>query len=67
MAKTLQPFSRIWKVFDPRRVLVAQGVFLFSVALLIHFVLLSSAKYNWIDGPYAAPAAMAEALPPSRQ
>ncbi|HBQ03668.1 MAG TPA: light-harvesting protein, partial [Halieaceae bacterium] len=45
----------------------AQGVFLFSVAVLIHFVLLSSAKYNWIDGPYAAPAAMAEALPPSRQ
>ena len=55
-----QPFSRIWKIFDPRRVLVAQGVFLFSVAVLIHFVLLSSAKYNWIDGPYAAPAAMAE-------
>ena len=57
-------FYKIWLVFDPRRVFVAQGVFLFSVAVLIHFVLLSSAKYNWIDGPYAAPAAMAEALPP---
>ena len=44
-----QPFSRIWRIFDPRRVLVAQGVFLFSVAVLINFVLLSSAKYNWIE------------------
>ncbi len=29
---------RIWKVFDPRRVLVAQGVFLFSLAAMIHLV-----------------------------
>ena len=41
---TTQGMSRIWMIFDPRRVLVAQGVFLFSVAVLIHFVLLSSEK-----------------------
>ncbi|MDG1653797.1 MAG: light-harvesting antenna LH1, alpha subunit, partial [Luminiphilus sp.] len=47
--------SRIWMIFDPRRVLVAQGVFLFSVAVLIHFVLLSSEKYNWLVEFDAAP------------
>lgn len=41
---------RVWKVFDPRRVLVAQGVFLFSLAVMIHFVLLSTERYNWFVG-----------------
>jgi len=33
---------RVWLLFDPRRVLVALSVFLFVLALLIHFILLSS-------------------------
>jgi light-harvesting complex 1 alpha chain len=41
---------RIWKVFDPRRVLVAQGVFLFAIAILIHMVLLSTERFNWLVG-----------------
>ena len=41
---------RIWKVFDPRRVLVAQAVFLFSLAAMIHLVLLSSERFNWFVG-----------------
>jgi light-harvesting complex 1 alpha chain len=41
---------RIWKVFDPRRVLVAQGVFLFSLAAMIHLVLLSTERFNWLIG-----------------
>lgn len=41
---------RIWKIFDPRRVLVAQGVFLFSLAVLIHLVLLSTERFNWLQG-----------------
>ncbi|WP_293867389.1 light-harvesting antenna LH1, alpha subunit [uncultured Alsobacter sp.] len=41
---------RIWKVFDPRRVLVAQGVALFSIAILIHLVLLSTERFNWLLG-----------------
>jgi|GEM_PF-73863 len=61
---TTQGMSRIWMIFDPRRVLVAQGVFLFSVAVLIHFVLLSSEKYNWLVEFDAAPASYAQALPP---
>jgi len=43
---------RIWMLFDPRRVLVALGVFLAVLALLIHFILLSSNRFNWIDGPH---------------
>jgi light-harvesting complex 1 alpha chain len=41
---------RIWLLFDPRRVLVALSIFLFALALLIHFILLGSPKFNWIDG-----------------
>ena len=40
---------RIWMVFDPRKTLVVQGVFLFSLAAMIHFVLLSTERYNWFD------------------
>jgi len=43
---------RIWMLFDPRRVLIALSVFLGVLALLIHFILLSSNKFNWIDGPH---------------
>ncbi len=41
---------RIWLLFDPRRVLVAMAVFLFSLAVLIHFILLSTDRYNWLEG-----------------
>ena len=44
---------RIWMMFDPRRALVAMAVFLFTLAILIHFILLSTDTYNWLDGPNA--------------
>jgi light-harvesting complex 1 alpha chain len=44
---------RIWLLFDPRRVLVALFTFLFVLALVIHFILLSTDRFNWIEGPRA--------------
>jgi light-harvesting complex 1 alpha chain len=41
---------RIWQMFDPRRALIALAVFLFTLALLIHFILLSTDRFNWIEG-----------------
>ena len=41
---------RLWLLFDPRRILIALGAFLFGLALLIHFILLSTDKFNWLDG-----------------
>ena len=41
-------FYKIWLVFDPRRVFVAQDVFLFLLAAMIHLVLLSSGL-NWFE------------------
>lgn len=41
---------RIWMVFDPRKTLVVQGVFLFSLAAMIHLVLLSTERFNWFEG-----------------
>ncbi|MDE2355752.1 MAG: light-harvesting protein [Alphaproteobacteria bacterium] len=52
---------RIWLLFDPRRVLVALSVFLFVLALLIHFILLSTSRFNWIEGPDAKHTATAAA------
>lgn len=48
---------RIWLIFDPRRSLVALFVFLFVLALLIHFILLSTDRFNWLDGGNNAMAA----------
>ena len=42
---------RMWLLFDPRRILVALGIFLFVLALLIHFILLSTQRFNWLEGP----------------
>lgn len=52
---------RIWLIFDPRRALVALFVFLFVLAILIHFILLSTDRYNWLDGASAVPATTAAA------
>jgi light-harvesting complex 1 alpha chain len=44
---------RIWLLFDPRRTLVALFAFLFVLALMIHFILLSTDRFNWLEGPGA--------------
>ncbi len=59
----MSKFYKIWLVFDPRRVFVAQGVFLFLLAVMIHLVLLSTERFNWLEQAaikYGAPAAAAE-------
>lgn len=45
----MSKFYKIWLIFDPRRVFVAQGVFLFLLAAMIHLVLLSNPAYNWFS------------------
>ena len=45
---------RIWLIFDPRRSLIALFVFLFALAIVIHFILLSTSRFNWIEGPQAS-------------
>jgi len=56
---------RIWLLFDPRRVLVALFTFLFALALLIHFILLSTDRFNWLEGPQAS--VMQESMVPAEQ
>ncbi|MFK7994723.1 MAG: light-harvesting antenna LH1, alpha subunit [Granulosicoccus sp.] len=45
---------RVWLLFDPRRALVGMAVFLFTLAIVIHFIVLSTDRFNWIEGPSAA-------------
>lgn len=59
----MSKFYKIWLIFDPRRVFVAQGVFLFLLAAMIHLVLLSTPGWNWIAEAGARAMAEAPAAP----
>lgn len=48
---------KTWTMFDPRTALVGLHVFLAVLAFTIHFILLSTDTYNWMDGPNAAATA----------
>jgi light-harvesting complex 1 alpha chain len=50
---------RVWKLFDPLRAMVVQGVFLFALAAMIHLILLSTVRFNWLDGKSQAEMDMA--------
>jgi len=59
---------RFWQFFDPRQVLIGLFTFLFALALFIHFLLLSTSRFNWLEagamvGAEKAPADNT-ALPP---
>jgi light-harvesting complex 1 alpha chain len=56
---------RIWRLFDPLRTMVAQGIFLFGLAAMIHLILLSTNKFNWMDGPKKATVAAVNAPLPT--
>ena len=50
---------RLWFYFDIRRTLVALHVGLAVLAFTIHFILLSTDRYNWLEDASAAPATAA--------
>ena len=54
---------RMWLLFDPRRTLIALFTFLFALALVIHFILLSTDRFNWLDGPHAVRGAASQVAP----
>lgn len=41
---------KVWLLFDPRRALVGLAAFLFALAIMIHFVVLSTERFNWFEG-----------------
>jgi len=60
---------RIWLLFDPRRTLIALFSFLGILAFTIHFILLSTERFNWLEADEPARAgAVSEMtpLPPGR-
>lgn len=54
---------RTWLLFDPRRTLIALFSFLFILAIVIHFILLSTDRFNWLEGPRAAGVSAVAPLP----
>lgn len=57
---------RVWLMFDPRRTLIALFTFLFALAILIHFILLSTDRFNWLEGPKATRGAVTGTAPATR-
>jgi light-harvesting complex 1 alpha chain len=57
---------RIWKLYDPLRAMVVQGIFLFGLAAMIHLVLLSTPTFNWLDGPNASQTLKQNAAMPKK-
>ena len=55
---------RMWLLFDPRRALILLFVFLCGLAIVIHFILLSTDRFNWLDGPRRAPAKTTQLIMP---
>ncbi|MEJ2504474.1 MAG: light-harvesting antenna LH1, alpha subunit [Gemmatimonadota bacterium] len=56
---------RIWLLFDPRRTLITLFVFLGILAFSIHFILLSTERFNWLETDRPVPeAAQMTPLPP---
>ncbi|MCW2273087.1 light-harvesting protein [Rhodoblastus acidophilus] len=49
---------KLWLLFDPRRTLVALSAFLFVLGLIIHFICLSTDRFNWLEGKPAVRAAI---------
>jgi len=54
---------RIWQMVEPIKVLTGLYVFLGLLAFMIHFILLSTERYNWIENP--KPKKAAELVVPS--
>ena len=54
---------RIWLLFDPRKALVGLSVFLFALAILIHFILLSTERFNWLEGAAVQTGALEQSVP----
>ncbi len=55
---------KVWLLFDPRKTLVALFTFLFVLALVIHFILLSTDRFNWLEGPRSARPRTSEIMLP---
>lgn len=54
---------RLWLLFDPRQALIGLAVFLFGLAIVIHLILLSTNRFNWLDGAKVGAKVENSALP----
>jgi len=49
---------RVWQMIHPMRALTLMYVFLALLAFTIHFILLSTDRYNWLQAPGATSSTM---------
>jgi light-harvesting complex 1 alpha chain len=56
----------IWTWIHPMRALVLLHIFLAVLAFTIHFILLSSERYNWLQNRPAGAAKKADVIQPMK-
>lgn len=54
---------KFWQLFDPRQALLGLFTFLFALAVMIHLVLLSTERFNWLSPGKTGAVAQRSALP----
>ena len=55
---------KIWYLVDPRRALIGLALFLATLAVTLHFIMLSTDRFNWIEGPRASRVKTSEVVAP---
>jgi light-harvesting complex 1 alpha chain len=55
---------KIWYLVDPRRALIGLALFLATLAFTLHFIMLSTDRFNWIEGPRASRVKTSEVVAP---
>ena len=60
---------KVWLIFDPRKALLGLFAFLIVLAVVIHMILLSTDRFNWLEsgGAAGAPPAAQTAMPAQGQ
>ena len=53
---------RIWLLFDPRRALIAVLLFAFTVVMIMHFIMLSTERFNFLGGSSTTAASITHTI-----
>lgn len=57
---------RVWLMFDPRRAVIGILAFCFAVVMMMHFIMLSTDRFNFLGGAQPGDAASIELVSPTK-
>ena len=57
---------RVWLMFDPRRAIIAVLIFCFAVVMMMHFIMLSTERFNFLGTSMDTEASAVEYVSPRK-